>query len=91
MHHELLLTTRQRSKLRNAFNNNISADIKLSKTQLSRRTQSGVILGALLSKIAGQLMKVAVLLANNALAPLGVTAAALIIDAGIQEKFMVVV
>ena len=91
MHHELLLTTRQRSKLRNAFNNNISADIKLSKTQLSRRTQSGGILGALLSKIAGQFMKVAVLLANNVLAPLGVTAAALIIDAGIQEKFMVVV
>ena len=82
MHHELLLTTRQRSKLRNGT---------LSKAQLSRRTQSGRILGALLSKIAGQLMKVAVLLANNVLAPLGVTAAALIIDAGIQEKFMVVV
>ena len=30
--HELLLTTRQKTKLRNAFNNNTSADIKLSKT-----------------------------------------------------------
>ena len=29
--HELLLTTRQKAKLRNAFNNNKSADIKLSK------------------------------------------------------------
>ena len=30
---ELLLTTRQRIKLRNAFNNNMSTDIKLSKAQ----------------------------------------------------------
>ena len=29
--HELLLTTRQKTKLRNAFNNNTSADIRLSK------------------------------------------------------------
>ena len=29
--HELLLTTRQKTKLRNAFNNNISTDLKLSK------------------------------------------------------------
>ena len=29
--HELLLTTRQKSKLRNAFNNNMSTDIKLSE------------------------------------------------------------
>ena len=32
--HELLLTTRQKTKLRNAFNNNMSADKNLSKTQL---------------------------------------------------------
>ena len=31
--HELLLTTRQK-KLRNAFNNNMSTDIKLSKAQI---------------------------------------------------------
>ena len=29
--HEFLLTTRQKTKLRNAFNNNTSADMKLSK------------------------------------------------------------
>ena len=29
--HELLLTTRQKAKLRNAFNNNVQADIKLCK------------------------------------------------------------
>ena len=28
--HELLLTRRQKAKLRNAFNNNISTDLKLS-------------------------------------------------------------
>ena len=31
--HEILLTTRQK-KLRNAFNNNMSTDLKLSKTQI---------------------------------------------------------
>ena len=30
--YELLLTTRQRTKLRNAFNNNMSTDLKLSKS-----------------------------------------------------------
>ena len=30
--HDLLLTTRQRTKLRNAFNNNMSTDLKLSKS-----------------------------------------------------------
>ena len=34
--HELLLTNRQVSKLRKAFTNNSSTDIKLSKTQLSK-------------------------------------------------------
>ena len=34
--HELLLMTRQKTKLRNAFNNNSSADIKLSKTQITK-------------------------------------------------------
>ena len=30
--HELLLTTRQNTKLRNAINNNLTTDIKLSKS-----------------------------------------------------------
>ena len=34
--HELLLTTRQKTKLRNAFNNNISSNLKLSKAQISK-------------------------------------------------------
>ena len=38
---ELLLTTMQKTKLGNAFENNISADIKLFKTQISKITQTG--------------------------------------------------
>ena len=86
LHHELLLTTRQRTKLRNAFNNNMSSDIKLSKAQVSKIIQSGGFLGSLWSKLANPLMKVAVTLAKNILAPLGITAAALAIDAGIKKK-----
>ena len=34
--HELLSTTRQKTKLWNAFNNNMSTDLKLSKAQISK-------------------------------------------------------
>ena len=34
--HELLLTTRQNTKLRNAINNNSETDIKLSKAQIKK-------------------------------------------------------
>ena len=81
--HELLLTTRQTTKLRNAIENIISIDIKLFKAQISKIIQSEGFLGSLLSKLAGPLMKVAVPLAKNILAPLGITAAASAIDAGI--------
>ena len=84
--HELLLTTRQKAKLRNAFNNNTSADIKLSSAQIAKIIQSGGFLGSLLSKSAGQLIKIAVPLAKNVLPPLGITAAASALDAGIQKK-----
>ena len=39
--HELLSTDTQASRLCKAFRNNLSADVKLSKTQLSKITQSG--------------------------------------------------
>ena len=84
--HVLLLTTRQKTKVRNSFNNNMSTDLKLSKAQISKIIQSGGFLGSLLSKLAGPLMKIAVPLAKNVLAPLGITAAASKIDAGIQKK-----
>ena len=84
--HELLLKARQKTKLRNAFNNNMSTDTKLSKAQISKIIQSGGFLGSLLSKLADALMKVAVPLAKNVLAPLRITPAASAIDAGIQKK-----
>ena len=74
--HELLLTTRQKTKLRNAFNNNMSTDLKLSKAQISKIIQSGVFLGSLLSKLAGLLTKVSIPLAKNVLAPSEVIATA---------------
>ena len=84
--HELLLTARQKTKLRNAFNNKMSTDLKFSKVQISKIIQSGGFLGSLLSKLAGPLMKVAIPLAKNVLAPLGITAASSAIDAEIQKK-----
>ena len=64
MPHELLLTTRQKANLRNAFDNIVSTDIKLSKAQISKILESGGFLGSLLSKLAGTLMKAAIPLAK---------------------------
>ena len=49
--HELLLTTRQTTKLGNAIENNMSTDIKLNKAQISKITQSGGFLGKLLGPL----------------------------------------
>ena len=84
--HELLLTTRQNSKLRNAINNNFATGIKLSEAQIKNLIQSGGFLGKLLSKLAGPLMEVALPLAKNVLAPLGLIAAMSAIDGSIQKK-----
>ena len=48
--HDLLLTTRQKTKLRDTFKNNMSTNIKLPKAQISKIIQSGGFLGSLLSK-----------------------------------------
>ena len=77
--HQLLLTNTQVSNLRKAFANNSSANIKLSKTQLSKMSQSGGFLGRLL----GPLLKTGLPLKSNVikplvisvLIPLGITAA----------------
>ena len=62
--HELLLTRRQTTKLRNAFENNMATNIKLSRAQISKLIQSGGFLGSLLSKLAGPLIEKAVPLAK---------------------------
>ena len=87
--HELLLTTRQKTKLRDALNNNMPTDIKLSKAQTFKTIQSGGYLGSLSSNLTVPLMKVAAPLAKNVLVPLVITTATSAIDAKIQKKYMV--
>ena len=86
--HELILTTRQKTKLRDAFDNNMWTHRKLSKAQISKIIQSGGFLGSLSSKLAVPVMKVAVPLAKNILAPLAITAAASAIDEGIKKNMV---
>ena len=86
--HELLLTNRQLANIRKVFANHSSIDIKLSKTQLSKMIQSGGFLGNLLGKLAGPLMKVAIPLAKNVLAPLELSAAISAIDGSIKKKML---
>ena len=86
--HDLLLTNRQAANIRKAFAKNTSSDIKLSKTQLSKMIQSGGFLGNLLGKLAAPLMKVAMPLAKNVLAPLGISAAMSAIDGSIKKKML---
>ena len=64
----------------------MSTDTKLSRTQIYKIIQTEGFVGSLLSKLAGPLMKVAVSVAKNILAPLGITAAAAATDAGIPKK-----
>ena len=86
--HKLLLTTRQKTKLRNAFNKNMSTDLKLSTAQISKIIQSGGFLGRLL----GPLLKTGLPLIKNVIKSLaksvkihlGLTAA----DAGIHKKIL---
>ena len=71
--HELLLTNRQVANLPKAFAKNTSADIMLSKTQLSNMIQSGGFLGRLLGLLlrTGLPLMKSVIKAKNVLVPLG--------------------
>ena len=64
----------------------MSTKLKLSKAQISKIIQFGGFLGSLLSKLAGLLMKVAIPLAKNVLALLGLTTAASAIDAWFRNN-----
>ena len=89
--HELLFTTRQKTKIRNAFNNNTSSNIKLSKVQINKIIQSGAFLGKLLGLLLKTglplIKKVIKPLAKSVLISLGLTAAASAADAGIHKKY----
>ena len=64
--HELLLTDRQVLNLRKSFANNLSADVKLSKSQLSKMIQSG----GFLSRLLGASLKAGLTLIKNVIKPL---------------------
>ena len=89
--HKLLLTNRQVANIREAFANYLSADINLSKTQLSKMTQLVGFLGSLLGlllKTGLPLMKNVIKpLAKSVLIPSGVTAAAAT-DAGMHKRIL---
>ena len=88
--HKLLLTNTQVSRLRKAIENNFSANIKLSKTQLHKIGQSAGFLGRLLEpllKTGLSLMRnIFKTLAKSVLILLGLTAAASTTDAAIHKK-----
>ena len=90
--HKILLTNKQGANLRKVFASCLSADIKLSKTQLSKIVQSGGFLGRLLApllKTGLLLMKIGLQpLIKNGLIPLGLTAAAAAADGGIHKKIL---
>ena len=73
--HKLLLTDRQADNLRKTFANYLSADIKLSKTQLSKMIQSEGFLGRLLGSLKKTglplIKSVIKALAKSVLIPLG--------------------
>ena len=79
------------SNLRKAFANYLSADVKFSKTRLSKMIQSGWFLGRLL----GPLLKTGLPLIKNVIKPLassvlislGLTAVESATDAGIHKKY----
>ena len=79
--------------LRQAFANHLSADIKLSNTQLSKMIQSGGFLGRLLGpllKTGLPLIKNVIKpLAKSVLIPLRLTAAASAANSGIHKKIRI--
>ena len=71
MTHELLLTTRQTTKTRNAFANNMSTDIKPGKGKISKIIKSCVSFGSWLGNLEkNALTNIAIPLARDNLSGL---------------------
>ena len=72
MKNELFLTTRQTTEVRNAFANNKSEDIKLSKAQIPKIIQSGESFGSWLGNLGKKaLANIAIPLTRDNLHRLG--------------------
>ena len=66
MTHELFLTRRETTKIRNVFANNMSIDIKLSNAQISKIIQSGEYFGSWLNNLEKKaLTNIAISLARD--------------------------
>ena len=61
-------------------------DIKLSKSQINKLIKEGGALGSILARFLPELIKPAISLGKNILAPLGLSAAMSATDAAIQKK-----
>ena len=88
--YKLLLTNRQVANLRIVFANYLSADTKLSKSQLSIQSGGffGRLLGPLLKTGMSVIKNVITPLAKSVLIPLGLTTATSAADAGIHKKIL---
>ena len=84
--HELFLTQRQTTKLRNNIENNMSGDIKLRKAQIKKIIMAGGALGSILEKLSSPLLKIDTPLATKVLPVLVLSAAVSSIDGAIQKK-----
>ena len=84
---ELFLTQTQINKLREKVQNNMSTDIKLSKAQINKLIKSGGALGSILARFLPKLIKPAILLGKNVLAPLGLSTAMSATDAVIKKMY----
>ena len=64
--HELFLTPRQTTRIRNTFANNMSTDTKLSKSQISKIFKSGATFGSFLGNLGKKaLANIAITLARD--------------------------
>ena len=89
LHHELYLTQSQINKLKENGEINMSTDIKLGKAQIKKLLKEGGALGSMLARFLTKLIKPAISLSKNILAPLGLSAAMSATDAAIQKRCMV--
>ena len=84
--HELYLTQRQMEKIIDKIRNNMSTDKKLSRVQINKIIKEGRNLGKLLMSFLPKLIKPAISIGKNILAPLGLSAAMSAADTAILKK-----
>ena len=85
--HKLFLTTRQATIIRNIFPKNMSTDIKLSKTQISKIVQSGGSFGSWLGNLGKKaLASIAIPLGRDKLPVLVSNLTSIVINKFMEKK-----